>query len=68
MTQETLNKIFDYLVEYDYFTEKELLLVVKGWGDNEKTYNTVCQVRYGMDWDQLANEDNKIRLLIEAGY
>lgn len=50
---------YQYLLEYEYFTEEELNLVIKGWGDNEKTYDTICQVRYAMDIDQLAYEDSK---------
>ena len=50
---------YAYLLEYEYFTEEELNLVIKGWGDNEKTYDTICQVRYAMDIDQLALEDSK---------
>ena len=48
---------YDYLLEYEYFTEEELDLVIKGWGDNPKTYDTICHVRYGMDVDQLVGEE-----------
>ncbi len=58
--QKTRNMTcYDYLLEYEYFTEQELDLVVKGWGKNEKTYNTICRVRYSLDIDQLALEDSK---------
>ena len=59
--EQTTRKMtcYDYLLEYEYFTEQELDLVIMGWGDNEKTYNTICRVRYSMDIDQLALEDSK---------
>lgn len=58
--QKTRNMTcYDYLLEYEYFTEQELDLVIMGWGDNEKTYDTICRVRYSMDIDQLALEDSK---------
>lgn len=50
---------YQYLLEYEYFTEEELNLVIKGWGDTSKTYDKICQVRYAMDIDQLALEDSK---------
>lgn len=50
---------YEYLLAYEYFNEEELNLVIKGWGDNAKTYDTICQVRYAMDIDQLALEDSK---------
>lgn len=50
---------YDYLLEYEYFNEEELNLVISGWGKNEKTYDTICRVRYAMDIDQLALEDSK---------
>lgn len=49
---------YDYLLMYELFTEEELNLVIKGWGDNSDTYDTICQVRFAMDIDQLASEDN----------
>lgn len=49
---------YDYLLDYEYFTEEELNLVTKGFGDCRETYDTICQVRYGFDIDQLADEDN----------
>ena len=49
----------DYLLQYEYFAEEEIDLVVRGWGDNPKTYDTICRVRYAMDIDQLALEDSK---------
>ena len=51
--------IYNYLLINDYFTEEELNLVMKGWGDNTKTYDTICHVRYGMDFDQIWEADNK---------
>ena len=54
--------VYEFLRENEYFTEEELNLVIKGWVDNEKTYDIICQVRYGMDADQLAyyyNEENE---------
>ena len=53
---------YDYLLDYGYFTEEELNLVLCGWGRNEKTYDTICRVRYGYDIDQLALEDKDIFL------
>lgn len=49
---------YDYLLTYEYFTGEELNLCTKGWGDNSNTYDTMCQVRYAADVDQLAEEDN----------
>ena len=49
--------VYDFLLNFEFFTEEELNLVIKGWGDNEKTYNTICQVRYAMDPDQLALQE-----------
>lgn len=54
---EDLNHIFDYLLVGNYFTEEELILVTKGFGDNVDTYNTICQVRYGMDFDQIEESE-----------
>lgn len=51
--------VYDFLLTHEYFTEEELDLAIKGWGDNEETYNTICQVRYAMDPDQLALEENE---------
>lgn len=48
--------IYEYLIEYQLFTEEELILVTKAFGDNIDTYNTICQVRFGMDFDQLEDE------------
>lgn len=56
---EDLNHIFNYLLEGDYFTEEELLLVIKAYGDNIDTYNTICQVRYAMDFDQIEESEEK---------
>ena len=57
--KEEKNKMYclDYLLDYELFTEDELILVRKGWGRNKDTYDRICQVRYGMDIDQLAEED-----------
>lgn len=49
---------YDYLLDFEYFTEEELNLCTKGWGDNADTYDIICQVRYGMDIDQLAESDD----------
>lgn len=49
---------YDYLSEYEYFTEEELNLVTSGWGNNSDTFDTICQVRYAMDVDQLAEQDD----------
>lgn len=56
-TKEDLDHIFNYLSTMNYFTESELLLVISGWGDNIDTYDTICQVRFAMDFDQLEDED-----------
>ena len=52
---------YQFLLEYEYFTEEELNLVIKGWGDNPKTYDTICQVRCAMDIDQVAHEESKLQ-------
>ena len=51
---------YQYLLEFEYFTDEELNLAVKGWGDNPKTYDTICHVRYAMTIDQMALEDKKL--------
>lgn len=33
---------YDYLLEYEYFTEEELSLVISGWGNNQDTLDTIC--------------------------
>lgn len=49
---------YEYLLAYEYFTEEELKIALC-FGDNNKTYDTICYGRYGMDIDQLALEDSK---------
>lgn len=58
-TQEDLNHIFNYLKDHRYFEHEELLLVIKGWGDNINTYDTICQVRFAMDFDQLEESEEE---------
>lgn len=45
--------IYNYLIDKEYFTEEELCLVVKAFGDNIDTYNTIIYTRYGYDFEQL---------------
>lgn len=49
--------IYDFFIDYELFTEEELQLVIKGWGDNLETYNTIAHVRYGYDVEQLAEKN-----------
>ena len=49
---------YDFLLENEYFSEEELDLVTKAFGDNEKTYDAICQGRYGMDVDQVVYYHN----------
>jgi hypothetical protein len=51
------SQVYNELVDRDFFTEAELLLVVKGWGYNMDTLDRVCQVRYAMDADQLLESE-----------
>lgn len=57
MTTKFNNADVDYIYEWllvnEKFTEDELSLVTKGFGDNINTYDTICYVRYGYDFDQL---------------
>lgn len=61
MTQELMeqaNKMsvvekWDWLVSYELFTDDELSLVCCGWGQNDDTIDTICQVRCAMDFDQV---------------
>lgn len=50
------NEAYNYLIDNGLFTEEELKLVCSGWGSNMDTLNRICQVRYGMDVDQLEDE------------
>ena len=49
----------EFLIEGNYFTEEEITLVECGWGQNEDTYNTICQVRFAQDVDQIVEEYNE---------
>ena len=50
--------IYNFLIDQELFNEEEISLCVTGWGDNLETYNTMCQVRYAMDVNQVAEECN----------
>lgn len=49
----SISDMYEALLEAGLFTEDELVLVTDGWGLNEDTLDRICQVRYGMDADQL---------------
>lgn len=51
------SQVYEALLEKELFTQAELDLVTNGWGLNLDTLNTVCQVRYGMDADQVLEEN-----------
>lgn len=50
------SKVHSALEDGNYFTSGELELVTSGWGLNTDTLDRICQVRYGMDADQLLVE------------
>ena len=50
-------KVYEDLIDHDLFTQAELDLVTNGWGLNMDTLNTACQVRFGMDADQVLEEN-----------
>lgn len=52
------NQLYELLLQHELFTQSELDLVTNGWGMNTNTLDMVCQVRYGMDTDQLLAEQN----------
>lgn len=60
MKKLSCNEKFNHLIDYGYFTWEELCLCIAGWGDNDQTYDTICHVRFGMDFDQLYQEDEEM--------
>ena len=50
------SKVYSALEDGNYFTSEELVLVTDGWGLNTDTLDRICQVRYGMDADQLLKD------------
>lgn len=56
-TNNDVDFIFDYLIDNLYFTEDELILITKVFGDNIDNYNAICQCRYGYDFQQLIEND-----------
>lgn len=53
-----LPKIYEALIENNYFTEAELNLVTGVAGFDEKTINDCIYVRYGYnDYEQLVKEN-----------
>lgn len=50
-------QVYDALIDAGLFTQEELDLVTDGWGFSMRTLNTVCQVRFGMDADQVLEEE-----------
>jgi len=60
MKKFSCDEKFEYLEDYQYFTYEELNLVIRGWGDNDKTYDIICYVRYGMDFQQIVEKDDEM--------
>lgn len=51
------SKAYSALEDGNYFTSEELVLVTDGWGLNTDTLDRICQVRYGMDADQVLGDN-----------
>ena len=57
----TVSEKWDWLVENELFDDDELRLVCCGWGQNDDTIDTICQVRFAMDFTQVYEEVMKER-------
>ena len=55
-TKMEVDEIFAFLQDNNLFKYDELLLVIKCYGDNKETYDTICYCRYGYTFDQLIEE------------
>lgn len=55
----TFEDAYDYLFTTDKFTQEELSLVCCGWGERLEVLNIICQVRYGMNVEQLKEEEEE---------
>lgn len=57
---EEVTKIFNYLIDYNYFTFEELQLLTNINGYSVDTLNDAIYSRYGFnDFSQLIGEDNE---------
>lgn len=57
---EEVTKIFNYLIDYNYFTFEELQLLTNINGYSVETLNDAIYSRYGYrDFNQLIGEDNE---------
>lgn len=57
MTKSEL--MFDYILENGYATEEEVKLVTYINGFNEEALNDILQVRTGLSYEQLIEEDEE---------
>lgn len=51
-----VHELYNKLIDYDYFTEDELILVTCMYGMNVETLNLACECRYALDAQQVLFE------------
>lgn len=62
-TEEQINDAVEELINLAAFSEDELILVLKSFGNTMETLDKICQCRYGMDclqYIESLNESTKI--------